>query len=163
MVTVSWRCVAPDGPACWVAPQAASRPELAPAAKARGGGLIAVFGSAGERDVEKRSMMGRVAAERCRLVIATDEDPRNEDPMAILDGIATGAEAAGAVRGGTLLLVQDRTTAIHEAIRSARPGDVVLLAGKGHENTIQVANGKEVPWDERAVVFEALRELGYSA
>jgi UDP-N-acetylmuramoyl-L-alanyl-D-glutamate--2,6-diaminopimelate ligase len=137
--------------------------ELAPAAHARGGGLIAVFGSAGERDVEKRSMMGRIAAERCRLVIATDEDPRNEDPMAILEAIAEGAESAGAVRGGTVLLIQDRRAAIREAFRAARPGDVVLLAGKGHENTIQVANGEELPWDEQAVAEEALRELGDAA
>jgi len=136
--------------------------ELAPIAQARGGGLIALFGSAGERDVEKRSMMGRIAAERCRLVIAADEDPRNEDPMAILEAIAQGAESAGAVRGRTVLLIRDRASAIREAFRAARPGDVVVLAGKGHENTIQVANGQELPWDERAVAGEALRELGYA-
>jgi UDP-N-acetylmuramoyl-L-alanyl-D-glutamate--2,6-diaminopimelate ligase len=134
--------------------------ELAPAAQARGGGLIAVFGSAGERDGAKRSMMGRIAAERARLVIATDEDPRNEDPMAILDAIAEGAESAGAVRGETVLLIQDRNAAVREAFRAAKPGDVVLLAGKGHENTIQIANGAEIPWDERAVAERALRELG---
>ena len=137
--------------------------ELAPAAQARGGSLIAVFGSAGERDVEKRSMMGRIAAERSRLVIVTDEDPRNEDPMAILDAIAAGSEAAGAVRGRAVLLIPDRKAAIGAAMRAARPGDVVLLAGKGHESTIQVANGAEIPWDERAVAEATLRELGDAA
>ena len=72
---------------------------LAPVAAARGGGLIAVFGSAGERDPAKRPMMGRIAGERCRLVVVTDEDPRGEDRDAILDDIAAGAEAAGRRRG----------------------------------------------------------------
>lgn len=137
--------------------------ELGPVAEGRGGGLIAVFGSAGERDADKRPMMGRIAAERCRLVIATNEDPRNEDAMAILDAIAEGAEAAGAVRGDTVLLIEDRREAIRQAFRTARPGDVVLLAGKGHENTILMADGNAIPWDERAAAVEALRELGHAA
>jgi len=137
--------------------------ELRPVARARGGALIAVFGSGGERDVEKRSMMGRVAAERARLVIATDEDPRNEDPMAIIRAIADGAEAAGAVRGTSVLEIQDRHEAVRVAIRAARPGDVVLLAGKGHEHNILLANGGEIPWDERAAAVEALRQLGFGA
>jgi len=137
--------------------------ELDPVARARGGSLIAVFGSAGERDADKRPMMGRIAAERCRLVIATNEDPRNEDAMTILDAIAEGAEAAGAVRGDTVLLIEDRRQAIRRAFAAARPGDVVLLAGKGHENTILMANGRAVPWDERVAAVEALRELGHAA
>ena len=136
--------------------------ELGPVAEAGGGGLIAVFGSAGERDHEKRPMMGRIAAERSRLVIATDEDPRDEDPMAILDAIAGGAESAGAVRGRTVLLISDRREAIRGAIRAARPGDVVLLAGKGHENTILMAHGAALPWDERAEALAALGELGHT-
>jgi UDP-N-acetylmuramoyl-L-alanyl-D-glutamate--2,6-diaminopimelate ligase len=136
--------------------------ELASAAEARGGALIAVFGSAGERDVEKRSMMGRIAAERARLVVATDEDPRNEDAMSILEAIAQGAEAAGGVRGHSVLLIQDRREAIREAFRAARAEDVVVLAGKGHERSIQVANGEELPWDERAAAEDALRELGHA-
>jgi UDP-N-acetylmuramoyl-L-alanyl-D-glutamate--2,6-diaminopimelate ligase len=107
-------------------------------------------------------MMGRIAAERSRLVIATDEDPRDEDRMAILDAIAVGAEAAGAVRGDTILLIQDRREAIREAFRAAQAGDVVLLAGKGHENTILMANGSAIPWDERAEADTALRELGHT-
>jgi hypothetical protein len=105
-----------------------------------GGGLIAVFGSAGERDVGKRALQGRVAGERCRLVVATDEDPRREDPAAILEQIAEGAEAAGKRRGDDLLLVADRAAAIREAFARARPGDVVLLAGKGHERGILYAD-----------------------
>jgi len=125
-----------------------------------GGGRIAVFGSAGERDVAKRALQGRVAGERCRLVIATDEDPRAEDPMAILEQIASGAEAAGMRRGVDLLLVPDRRAAIAAAIGKARPGDVVLLAGKGHERSIIYA-GSELPWDERGVAEECLAAAGY--
>jgi UDP-N-acetylmuramoyl-L-alanyl-D-glutamate--2,6-diaminopimelate ligase len=125
-----------------------------------GGGRIAVFGSAGERDVAKRALQGRVAGERCRLVIATDEDPRGEDPMAILEQIAEGAEAAGLRRGDDLQLIPDRRAAISAAIARARPGDVVLLAGKGHERSILYADG-DVPWDERRVAEECLAAAGY--
>jgi UDP-N-acetylmuramoyl-L-alanyl-D-glutamate--2,6-diaminopimelate ligase len=125
-----------------------------------GGGLIAVFGSAGERDVAKRALQGRVAGERCRLVIATDEDPRGEDPMAILEQIAEGAEAAGLRRGDDLQLIPDRRAAIAAAIARARPGDVVLLAGKGHERSILYADS-DVPWDERRVAEECLAAAGY--
>ena len=125
-----------------------------------GGGRIAVFGSAGERDVAKRALQGRVAGERCRLVIATDEDPRAEDPMAILEQIASGAEAAGMRRGVDLLLIPDRRAAIAAAIGQARPGDVVLLAGKGHERSIIYA-GAELPWDERGVAEECLAAAGF--
>jgi UDP-N-acetylmuramoyl-L-alanyl-D-glutamate--2,6-diaminopimelate ligase len=130
--------------------------ELAPADPSAG--LIVVFGSAGERDVAKRAEMGRVAGERCRLVILTDEDPRGEDRMAILEAIASGVEAAGLRRGAELLLVPDRAEAISVALGHARPGDAVLLAGKGHEKTIEVAGG-EIPWDEAEVARAALRAL----
>lgn len=123
------------------------------------GGLVAVFGSAGERDVAKRALQGRVAGERCRMVIATDEDPRGEDPLTILEQIAAGAEAAGRRRGEDLLLVPDREAAIREAFTRARPGDVVLLAGKGHERGILYAD-HERPWDERGVAERLLGELG---
>lgn len=123
-----------------------------------GAGLIAVFGSAGERDTTKRTVMGRVAGERCRLVVVTDEDPRGEDRMAILEAIAAGAEAVGQRRGHDLLVIPDRAEAIAEAVRRARPGDVVLLAGKGHERTIETAAG-DVPWDEAAAAREALQAL----
>ena len=133
---------------------------VAPLAAAGGGGLIAVFGSAGDRDTAKRPMMGRVAGERCRLVVVTDEDPRSEDREAIIDAIAEGAERAGRARGHDLLLIADRSTAIAEAIDQARPGDVVLLAGKGHERTIETAQGP-VAWDEAGTARDALRAIGY--
>jgi UDP-N-acetylmuramoyl-L-alanyl-D-glutamate--2,6-diaminopimelate ligase len=126
----------------------------------RGGGLVAVFGSAGERDRSKRAVMGRVAGERCRLVIATDEDPRGEDPTSILDEIAAGAAAAGRVADRDLLRIPDRRAAIAAAVNLARPGDVLLFAGKGHERTIEYADSS-IDWDERAEVEAALRALGW--
>jgi UDP-N-acetylmuramoyl-L-alanyl-D-glutamate--2,6-diaminopimelate ligase len=133
---------------------------VAPLAAAGRGGLIAVFGSAGDRDTAKRPMMGRVAGERCRLVVVTDEDPRSEDRNAILEAIAEGAEHAGRVRGHDLLLIADRAAAIAEAIDQARAGDVVLLAGKGHERTIEMADGA-IAWDEAGAARDALRALGF--
>jgi UDP-N-acetylmuramoyl-L-alanyl-D-glutamate--2,6-diaminopimelate ligase len=133
---------------------------LGPTAAARGGGLIAVFGSAGERDTAKRALMGRIAAERCRLVVVTDEDPRGEDRDAILDAIAAGAESAGATRGSSLLVIADRRAAIAAALERALPGDTVLFAGKGHERSIIGPDGP-VPWDERAEVEAGLRVLGF--
>jgi UDP-N-acetylmuramoyl-L-alanyl-D-glutamate--2,6-diaminopimelate ligase len=133
---------------------------LEPVAAAGGGGLIAVFGSAGERDVQKRPMMGRIAGELCRAVVVTDEDPRGEDSAMILDEIAVGAETAGKTRGRDLLCIADRRAAIEAAFGLARPGDVVLLAGKGHEQTIIMADGP-IPWDERSQAVKALARLGY--
>jgi UDP-N-acetylmuramoyl-L-alanyl-D-glutamate--2,6-diaminopimelate ligase len=133
---------------------------LAPAAAARGGGLIAVFGSAGERDTAKRPVMGRIAGERCRLVVVTDEDPRGEDRDAINDAIARGAESAGRRRDHDLLVIADRRAAIEAAFERARPGDIVLLAGKGHERSIIGPSGPE-PWNEREEAEAALRRSGF--
>ena len=133
---------------------------LAPVAAARGGSLIAVFGSAGERDVDKRPMMGRIAGERSRIVVVTDEDPRGEDREAILEGIADGAEIAGRRRDHDLLLIADRPAAIAAAFERARPGDVVLLAGKGHERSIIGLDGP-VAYDERTTALDALAAMGY--
>jgi UDP-N-acetylmuramoyl-L-alanyl-D-glutamate--2,6-diaminopimelate ligase len=133
--------------------------ELAPVPR-DGPGLIAVFGSAGERDRQKRPEMGRVAGERCRLVILTDEDPRGEDRHTILEDIAAGAESVGRVRGKDLIIVPDRTEAIALALASAGPGDSVLLAGKGHERTIERASGDQA-WDEAGTAIGALAALGY--
>jgi len=134
---------------------------LAPVAAAGGGGLVAVFGSAGERDRDKRSMMGRIAGDRCRLVIATDEDPRGEDRLAIIEAIGRGAEAAGKRQGRDLLLIPDRRAAIAAALDQAGPGDVVLFAGKGHERSIIGPTGP-APWHERSEVESALAALGFA-
>ncbi|HEY4190973.1 MAG TPA: UDP-N-acetylmuramoyl-L-alanyl-D-glutamate--2,6-diaminopimelate ligase, partial [Candidatus Limnocylindrales bacterium] len=133
---------------------------LAPVAAAGGGGLIAVFGSGGERDTAKRGAMGRIAAERCRLVIATDEDPRGEDRDAIIYAIVRGAESGGGRRGVDVLAIADRREAIAAAFERAQPGDIVLLAGKGHEASILYADGP-IDWDEAAEARRALASLGY--
>lgn len=135
--------------------------ELAAIAVGHGSTVIVVFGSAGERDREKRPLMGRVAAPRSRIVIVTDEDPRGEEPARIVAEIAAGARAtASAGRPEAILEIPDRRAAIREAFSRARPGDIVLLAGKGHETTILYADRAE-PWDERAEAITALRELGW--
>jgi UDP-N-acetylmuramoyl-L-alanyl-D-glutamate--2,6-diaminopimelate ligase len=133
--------------------------ELQPLAAA-GRGVISVFGASGERDVGKRPLMGEAAARRSRLVIVTEDDSRREDPTTIYDAIAAGAESAGKRWGDDLLIVGDRRDAIAEAFRRAQPGDVVFLAGKGHETWNMGPNGPE-PWSERAVAEEQLSLLGF--
>ena len=121
------------------------------------GRIIAVFGSAGERDTQKRPRQGAISARLADLTFLTDEDCREEDPQKILDEIAAGALEAGAEIGKNLWLIVDRRQAIAAAFDAARPGDTVLLAGKGHEHCIIV--GREMlPWDEREVAREMLRE-----
>lgn len=124
------------------------------------GRLIAVFGSAGERDVQKRPIQGRVSAELADISIITSEDPRDEDADAIVAEIAAGAEAAGAVPEQTLFCRTDRREAIVLAVGLAQAGDCVLLAGKGHEGSIIWGRDK-TPWDEAAVAREALAKAGY--
>ncbi len=124
------------------------------------GRILAVFGSAGERDRGKRPLLGEVAGRACDLVFLTEEDPRGEDPQAILEEIAVGAEGAGKVRGRDLFLIPDRREAIRAAFRAARAGDLVLLLGKGHETTIERADGP-LPWDEAAEARRALEEMGW--
>ncbi len=126
--------------------------------------LIVVFGSAGERDRDKRPLMGRIAAQLADYSILTDEDPRLEDRHQILAEIAAGAVAGGAVEGRQFQRIADRREAIRAAFSRARPGDTVLLAGKGHERSIIGAVDGRLhtsPWDERAVAQEVLRHQGY--
>ena len=119
------------------------------------GRLIAVFGSAGERDVPKRAMQGAVAAKLADLAVFTNEDPREEDELAILGDIADGARAEGWVDGEQFWLIPDRRLAIRHAVSLAEPGDVLLLAGKGHERSIIVGQRK-LPWHESRVAAEEL-------
>lgn len=122
------------------------------------GKLMAVFGSAGERDVQKRPVMGRIAAQMTNFFVITDEDPREEEREKILDEIARGAEEAGKRRGHDFLCIADRTEAIAQAFSQAQEGDTILLAGKGHEQSIIIGREK-VPWDDRQVAREQLKRL----
>ncbi len=122
------------------------------------GRLIAVFGSAGDRDPTKRPEMGAVAAEYADWFVITDEDPRTEDPARILREIAAGAEAAGATAGRDFISQVGRREGIARALDYARTGDTVVLCGKGHEQSIIVGT-ERIPWDDRQVARELLAEL----
>jgi UDP-N-acetylmuramoyl-L-alanyl-D-glutamate--2,6-diaminopimelate ligase len=139
---------------------AAALDALNPVAAARGGSLISLFGSPGARDIAKRPMMGRAAGERSRIVVVTEDDPRTTERMAILEEIASGAEEVGKRRDKDLFLIEDRDLAIRHALELARPGDIVLLAGKGHERTLARADGA-IPWDEAQIARDALNDMGY--
>lgn len=125
------------------------------------GKLISVFGSAGERDHEKRAIQGEIAGRYCDLTIITDEDPRDEDRESILEEIATGTRRAGRHEGVGYLKVADRAQAIRAAFSRAQPGDIVLLLGKGHESSIIYERGRKLPWNERGAAEHALRAMGF--
>ena len=124
------------------------------------GRIIAVFGCAGGRSPERRPGMGGVAARLADFSVLTNEDPHEEHPQQILQDIAAALRAAGRREGEDFVLVEDRRAAIRAAFARARPGDLVLLAGKGHEASIIVGRTKH-PWDERRVAREELAALGY--
>ena len=121
--------------------------QLAPLVEGR---VIVVFGCAGERSPERRSGLGSVVAELGAYAVLTEEDPRSEDPDAILEEIAAAMRARGAEEGAQFERVPERRAAIARALALATPADLVLLAGKGHESTIERASGP-IPWDEAAI------------
>jgi UDP-N-acetylmuramoyl-L-alanyl-D-glutamate--2,6-diaminopimelate ligase len=122
------------------------------------GRLIIVFGCGGDRDRAKRPHMGRAATSMADLTILTSDNPRSEDPRAIIAEIEPGAREGG----GTYEVEPDRRAAIGRAMSVARPGDVVVVAGKGHEAGQEFAD-RTVPFDDRVVAAEILRELGSPA
>ena len=111
-----------------------------------------VFGHAGERDPASRPAMGQIAAELSDYTIVSMDDPLNEDPAEIAEVIAEGATAAGAVRGRDFEIDVDRASAIRRLIAWARPGDTILLAGKGHERRMLVRD-ERLDWNDRAEVI----------
>jgi UDP-N-acetylmuramoyl-L-alanyl-D-glutamate--2,6-diaminopimelate ligase len=127
--------------------------------EARGNRVICLFGSGGERDREKRPRQGRIAADWTDIVVLSDEDPRGEVPMELLEEIASGCPER--TRGTDLFLIPDRPTAIRVAFSLAKPGDAVLLLGKGHENSIIYAD-RTIPYDEIGEAEKALAEMGYA-
>jgi len=126
--------------------------EGSPGRSGRRGRLIVVFGCGGDRDRGKRGPMGRVVNELADLAIVTSDNPRGEEPLAIIEEVLAGMEPVLAER----LVEPDRRRAISQAVSRARTGDVVLIAGKGHETT-QVVGDQVVEFDDRQVVAELLR------
>jgi len=120
-----------------------------------GGRVITLFGCGGDRDRTKRPKMGLAAGSGSDFVVATSDNPRSEEPRAILAEIEPGLKASG-VR---YTIEPDRATAIRTAFQAARAGDVVLLAGKGHEKE-QILAGRTIPFDDAEVALSALAELG---
>jgi UDP-N-acetylmuramoyl-L-alanyl-D-glutamate--2,6-diaminopimelate ligase len=127
--------------------------------RATKGKLVVMFGSAGRRDESKRALQGEIAGKYADEVVVTEEDDRDVDGNEIMNQIAGGAERAGKVRDTDLFLILDRPSAIEFAVsRVANHDDAVVLLGKGHEKTIERADG-EHPWDETAEVKKALSAL----
>jgi UDP-N-acetylmuramoyl-L-alanyl-D-glutamate--2,6-diaminopimelate ligase len=119
------------------------------------GRVICVFGCGGDRDRGKRPLMGRIASELADVAIVTSDNPRGEEPQAIIDEILAGVE-------GEIDVEPDRAAAIERAISIADEGDVVLIAGKGHEQGQEFAD-RTIPFDDREVARDVLRRLGAKA
>jgi UDP-N-acetylmuramoyl-L-alanyl-D-glutamate--2,6-diaminopimelate ligase len=122
------------------------------------GRVISVFGAGGDRDRDKRPKMGRAGAELSDLAVVTSDNPRSEDPAAIVAEVA-----AGTGEGGEVEVEVDRRAAIALALARAEPGDTVVIAGKGHEQGQEFEAGRKIPFDDREVAREELRKLGSPA
>jgi UDP-N-acetylmuramoyl-L-alanyl-D-glutamate--2,6-diaminopimelate ligase len=142
---------------------------IGPIARAR---IITVHGATGARDKTKRPILGALSGRFSDIVIVTNEDPYHEDPMSIIkvvaDGVTRGTlQAKPKVLNETLFLIEDRREAIHKALAIAKKGDVVLILGKGAEEVMAVGDTKGnhgfklIPWNEREIVKEELKKLGY--
>lgn len=129
-----------------------------PLRKRCSGKIFSVFGSGGERDVTKRPLQGQIAAKYCDVVVLADEDPRGEDPVELLKQIAAGAEKEGKIMDKDLFIIHERQKAIREVFKMAQKGDIVLLLGKSHENSIIYKN-YTMPYDEISEAKQALKEI----
>ncbi len=131
--------------------------ETAKAMKPRRAKTIILLGAeGGGRDSAKRPIMGELSARLADIVIVSNVDPYEDDPTRIVEDIAVAAQAHGKVRGKNLFVIEDRREGIRKALTLAEPGDIVLITGKGAEQSI-VIGGKSSPWDDRTVVREELR------
>ncbi|HET8593054.1 MAG TPA: cyanophycin synthetase, partial [Solirubrobacterales bacterium] len=121
---------------------------------------VSVFGCGGDRDREKRPLMGRAGAELSDLAIVTSDNPRSEDPGAIIEEIRAGIRDEPHAE---VVVEPDRRAAIALALARAAAGDTVVIAGKGHEQGQEFADGRKVPFDDREVAREELRRLAAGA
>ena len=117
--------------------------------------VIGIIGSAGDRDQEKRPIMGQIVAEHTDITVVTDEEPYSENPLDIMRAVLRGAKMIGKKMGEDLYLIEDRYEAIEFAVKSAQPGDVVIVTGMGSLPT-RTMNEGPMPWDEREVVREII-------
>jgi UDP-N-acetylmuramoyl-L-alanyl-D-glutamate--2,6-diaminopimelate ligase len=128
------------------------------------GRVLTLFGCGGDRDRAKRPRMGKAAGAASDLCMLTSDNPRSEDPQAIihdvLPGLEEGIRASGGAYGATYLVEPDRARAITLLLEQARPHDIVLIAGKGHEKT-QTIGTLQLPFDDAEVAAKALAALGY--
>lgn len=122
------------------------------------GRVICVFGCGGDRDRGKRPKMGAAAAELAEFSILTSDNPRTESPQQILEDVEVGLRQAGKKRGEDYLVIQDRREAIHRAIEMAQPGDLVMLAGKGHED-YQIIGTEKQHFDDREIARDLLEAI----
>jgi UDP-N-acetylmuramoyl-L-alanyl-D-glutamate--2,6-diaminopimelate ligase len=121
-----------------------------------GGRIIGLIGSCGDRDREKRPVMGEIVAKYCDLTIVTDEEPYSEDPEKIMEAVLKGAKKVKKM-GKDLLLIEDRYEAMEHAVKTARPGDLVVITGMGSFNT-RTLNSGPIPWDDREVARELINK-----
>jgi UDP-N-acetylmuramoyl-L-alanyl-D-glutamate--2,6-diaminopimelate ligase len=127
------------------------------------GRILGIHGSAGGgRDVARRPIIGQLAAWHEDIVIVTNEDPYDDDPQEIIKQVADGARAEGKVEGKDLFIIEDRAIAIEQALALAKPGDIVLITGKGSEPVMAVAGGRKLPWSDKEVALKALEKMGYN-
>ncbi len=121
--------------------------------------VISVVGAGGDRDRTKRPLMGAAAASASDVVYVTSDNPRSEDPASIIDEVLAGARPAAETSGATVHDEVDRREAIERAVADARPGDIVFVFGKGHEQGQEFADGRKIPFDDATVVRDALALL----
>ena len=136
---------------------------LAAARRLAAGRVITVFGAGGDRDRAKRPLMGEIAARLSDLAVITSDNPRSERPEAIIEEIASGIQGPQRADAEAVLIEPDRRAAVALALARAARGDVVVIAGKGHEQGQEFEDGRRIPFDDRDVAREELRALALGA
>jgi UDP-N-acetylmuramoyl-L-alanyl-D-glutamate--2,6-diaminopimelate ligase len=130
--------------------------ELVSSMRKRGGKIVSVFGACGDRDRGKRPIMGEIVSATADIVILTDEDPYTEDPERILDEVEAGIR--NKEQGKTLFRIRDRREAIRKGLALLSPGDILLVTGKGAEETMRIGD-RNVLWNDRRAILEELSRI----